>query len=411
MHYNFSKLQHAVALAVHTIFRPLGGEIQPRKDPLSEKKLQREGAPNEQKTVLDWDVNTRHFRVHLPVYKNIAWSKDITRVITTKTTNYDNIKTILGRLTYAATLFFPARLFLDRIRNLERRCIKYGEQQVSSEEQKDLLLWLNFLDHITIVGISINNITFTTFDAICWSYASEHGLGGYTSSGLAFSYEIPHEYQGLLHINLLEFIAAHWTIYMAIHHSAQQHCRVSHMANNTSALAWLRKTSFHTQKQQAHTEAARIFAVTMMEKEATLASTHKAGKANVVADALSRDTHLNTSQLTNMIMTLSPKQAPKITQICRPDRVNQLGILLAQAALSQKRGHGAATCETLESMIHGWIKSANKNEISSSAVLQKLYDEISMAHETLADSELKQLVPSLEAYVRPFGRTFWATLA
>lgn len=96
---NVSKLQLAVALAVHTIFRSLGGEIQPRKDPLSKKKLQEEGAPNEQKTALGWDVNTRHFRVHLPVYKNIVWSEDITRVITTKTTTYDEVKKILGRLT------------------------------------------------------------------------------------------------------------------------------------------------------------------------------------------------------------------------------------------------------------------------------------------------------------------------
>ena len=261
-------------------------------------------------TVLEWDVNKRHFRVHLPVYKNIAWSKDITRVITLKKTTYHEIKQYWEDWPHTVTLFFPARFFLDRIRSLERRCIKYGTQHIPTEEQKDPSLWLNFLDHIITVGISINNITFTKFDVICWSDASEHGLGGYTSTGLAFSYEIPEVHQGLLHINLREFIAAHRTIHTAVEHSNKKYYRIAQMADNTSALVWFRKTSFHTQKQAAHTEAAQICATMMMEKEATLASTHKAGKANVVADLRSRDTHLNETQLTTKIVNLFPIQAP-----------------------------------------------------------------------------------------------------
>lgn len=200
---NVERIQHAVTLSVHTVFRPKRDELLPRKDPLSEKKLQGEGAPSEQKTVLGWDINTWRFRVHLPVYKYIAW------MIKIKSTTYDTIKSILGRLTHTVTIFYPGRFFLNRIRSLENRCEKFGRQKISTEELKDLELWMDFLDHITTTGVSINNITFTDYDIICWSDASEHGLGGYTSTGLAFSYAIPKHLQGLLHINLLEFLAAH----------------------------------------------------------------------------------------------------------------------------------------------------------------------------------------------------------
>lgn len=237
LHDNVTRLQHAVPLAVHTIFRPLGEEILPRKDPLSDKKLQGEDAPSEQNIVLGWDINTRTFRVQLPVHKNIARNKDIATIIKNRSTNFDEIKSILGRLTREVTIFFPGRFFLNRIRNLERRCIKFGTQNISSEENKDFQLWTIFLDNITTAGVSINNVIFTSYDIICWPDASEHGLGGYTSSGLAFSYEIPTKYKGIFHINLLEFLAAHWTIHMAISNSPTTYCRIVHLADNISALA------------------------------------------------------------------------------------------------------------------------------------------------------------------------------
>ena len=305
---NVKRIQHAVALSVHTIFRPKGDDILPRKNPLSEKKLQGEGAPSEQKTVLGWDINARRFRVRLPVYKYIAWSNDVKQLMKIRSTTYDTIKSILGRLTHTATIFYPGRFFLDRIWALEPRCEKFGQQKISTEELKDLELWTNFLEHITTTGVSINNITFTNYDIICWSDASEHGLGGYTSTGLAFSYAIPEHFQGLLHITLLEFLAAHWIIHIALDNSDFPFCRIAHLADNTSALAWMRKSAFNTTKQPVHNQLARNFATMLMENEATLSSVHKAGKHNIVADILSRDTHLSPDQLSIVISNIFPTQ-------------------------------------------------------------------------------------------------------
>lgn len=49
---NIERMQNAIALTVHALFRPTGGEILPRNDAFSKKKLQGEGVPAEEKIVL-----------------------------------------------------------------------------------------------------------------------------------------------------------------------------------------------------------------------------------------------------------------------------------------------------------------------------------------------------------------------
>lgn len=156
---NVNKLQNCVPLPIHLIFRPLGGEIVERKDLLSDKKLQGEGSRSEEKFVLGWDINTRLFIVKLPVHKFIAWSGDLREIINSKSTTFDDIKKVLGRLTNVSYIFFPGRFFLNRIRNLHQRCEKYEKQNLSAEELADVKLWLEFLERLTTFGTSINNTT------------------------------------------------------------------------------------------------------------------------------------------------------------------------------------------------------------------------------------------------------------
>ena len=146
--------------------------------------------------------------MNLPVHKYIFWNKDIQQIISESETTHNKIKTINGRLTHAAYIFRPARFFLNRLRQLERRCERFFKQKNTDEEKKDFILWSEFLEQLTTEGVSINNITNVIQDAGAFSDACEHGLGGYTTQGSAFSYEIPPEYRGIFHINLLEFISA-----------------------------------------------------------------------------------------------------------------------------------------------------------------------------------------------------------
>ena len=224
---NMKKLQNCVPLAIHLLFRPLGHEEVDRKDPLSDKKLQGEGPPSEEKCVLGWDINTRLFIIKLPVHKFIAWSGDLSKIIGTKMTTFDIIKKVLGRLTHVVYIFFPGRSFLNRIRGLDQRCEKYGRQNLASEELADFKVWVEFLGRLTKFSTSINNVTTTEIDITCWSDACETELGGYTSSGQAFSFKIPPHSQGIFHINLLEFLAAKHTISLALKHSQGQNIKIA----------------------------------------------------------------------------------------------------------------------------------------------------------------------------------------
>ena len=81
--------------------------------------------------------------------------------------------------------------------------------------------------------------------------------------------------------------------------------------DNSSALGWLHKDSFHPASKVAHNKVARKFALFMMKKESSLYSEHFKGESNSVAGILSREFLSNKSNLTNYLYCMFPKQMPK----------------------------------------------------------------------------------------------------
>ena len=69
--------------------------------------------------------------------------------------------------------------------------------------------------------------------------------------------------------------------------------------DNSSALGWLHKASFHPASKVAHNKVARKFALFMK------------GESNSVAGILSREFLSNKSNLTNYLYCMFPKQMPK----------------------------------------------------------------------------------------------------
>lgn len=115
-----------------------------------------------------------------------AWTNDTKLLLKAERVQLKPIQTIVGRLTHTAYLFRPGRFFLNRTRNLLRRCEQYGPQRIAKQEKLDLELWLEFLNKMATTGVSINSITSTDFDCKTWSDACTHGIGGYTNDGKAF---------------------------------------------------------------------------------------------------------------------------------------------------------------------------------------------------------------------------------
>ena len=72
------KGQNAAPLAVHTVFRPIDdSDPLPRADAASIPKLKGEGTPDESKIVLGWLIDTRKFRIFLPIEKAADWTHDL----------------------------------------------------------------------------------------------------------------------------------------------------------------------------------------------------------------------------------------------------------------------------------------------------------------------------------------------
>ena len=95
----------APCTVIHAISHQAQGEtFIPRQNMISEDKNAAEGAPEETKICLGWLLNTRLLLVNLPIHKYKAWDSQLVKFIASKSTNGDDIESILGRLEHVAII-------------------------------------------------------------------------------------------------------------------------------------------------------------------------------------------------------------------------------------------------------------------------------------------------------------------
>ena len=123
---------------VHTSFRPLAKyEPVAREDPLSLRKLEGDGTPAERKIVLGWLLDTREFKIYLPAEKALHWITDINSMLqATEKVATKKVESLVGRLNHVGYIMSQARYFLNRIRHLLQRCIKYGPPKCEQNREK-----------------------------------------------------------------------------------------------------------------------------------------------------------------------------------------------------------------------------------------------------------------------------------
>ena len=96
--------------------------------------------------VLGWLIDTRNFRIFLPVDKAVHWTAELNNVlkddyrIKTK-----EIESTTGRLNNVGYVMPHGRFFLNRLRRLLNRCKEYGPQIANKLEKNDMKLWLQML--------------------------------------------------------------------------------------------------------------------------------------------------------------------------------------------------------------------------------------------------------------------------
>ena len=162
-------------------------------------------------------------------------------------------------------------------------------------ERADLLFWrkVSVLLKEGNTGRSFNSILKMAPNVICISDASKFALGGFFAIGdhsFAWRFKLPSDLQSIYTLNLLEFIAAYWT--MKIPAKQIRDVKSLNITNSTDALSWMAKNNHRPDLQLFHDEVGQRFGLTLFETNSSADGRHLAGERNKISDSLSRDTHM-----------------------------------------------------------------------------------------------------------------------
>ena len=171
------------------------------------------------------------------------------------------VETLVGRLNHIGHILPTGRYFLNRIRFLLQKIIKYGAQHIQEPVREDMKLWEDFISHACSTGVIINDICYTQWTRTIITDACEHGIGGFcVETDRAWRYRLPPELIGRLHINIIEFCASVIGIWVELNEYAGPHPRFMTLFDSTSVLRWLHKSNFNLITHKRHDIVARKLA-------------------------------------------------------------------------------------------------------------------------------------------------------
>jgi len=296
--------------------------------------------------------------------------------------------------------------YLSRLRTLLARAGKMRSIKINEMCTMDLELMQQVLDNAK-KGIDMNLLAFRSPDRIYYSDSCPAGLGGYNNQGFAWRFQIPEDLQ--FRTSLMEFLAAIITPWIDIIQGR--------LKTGDCALSMTDSTTAGPVQATARVDVARKYATIFMDTIIKGYSQWFEGKKNNVADALSRDWHLSTDELTFLLHSHFPEQMQTNFQIFPlPKEISSwLTSLLQQLPVSaQLREHHTTTglvpgsggkngANPSDATTSTLIDSANSSGISYSELLPWLSGKdgsrkIALMHWLKAQSE----VPS-HMWYRPFG--------
>ena len=104
-----------------------------RQDLISDEINEAEGAPEEIKICLGWQLNTRTLLIRLLLHKYIAWDSQLLQIIKAKTVGYKTIESIMGRLENVAIIVAMLGHFLNNIWSIQIKASKSQHNQKLSK--------------------------------------------------------------------------------------------------------------------------------------------------------------------------------------------------------------------------------------------------------------------------------------
>jgi hypothetical protein len=282
------------------IFRPLeeGRNDFERVKILQREKLLAEGGLNEVQTVLGWTIDTQSLRAYLTESKAIRFSEHIKTILKDcsdkKQIGVKTLEKLIGQLVHVSYIAKEGPYFLNRFRyrlkKLQKNKIPF-KATLSTTEKEDLILWLKIIEQTRKQGRSLNRMLDTVPEYITVSDASLHGMGGFLNFGPAWRFELPVHLRGIFSLNILESIAAFWTLKLLI--DLVGPCRVQALVDSMSAKYWISRNKFSPTETPIHDQVCRWIGELLCLNDTAILTSHNSGKSNEIADSLSRDSHIS----------------------------------------------------------------------------------------------------------------------
>ena len=337
---NTEKAKHALPLALDAMFRPLSKEDKfERVNILSKEKMIAEGALSERQTVLGWIIDTVTLKAYLPKHKSKRYLNDISSLLE-KGYNKNRIKPmdlekIIGKLVHVSQIAKEGEFFLnrlrDRLKHIQNKDTPIYKHILQKEDINDLHLWIRIIKRCEIEGRSLNRMLDTVPDFGQASDACEHGLGGWLNFGPAWRCQIPDDLIGILSINILESVATYWTVNLCFRMIGS--CKILCKVDSMSARCWMRRNRFDPKSSPAHDYICREMGKLLLNSDSAITLQHIQGKSNVLADSLSRDSHLSSSQLTQALNQRIKSRLPENFKIVEQNPPELIQLLKKLASL------------------------------------------------------------------------------
>jgi hypothetical protein len=429
---NLARLMAAPCTVIHAVAHSATDTHLKRQNLISDEKNEAEGAPEEIKICLGWQINTRALLVSLPSHKYLAWNSQIEDVIQAKTVKYKTLESILGRLENVAIILKMLGHFLNNIRSIQIKASKSKHnQKLTKNAIEELKLSQSFLKRAH-EGINMNLLTFREPTRIYIGDASEHGLGGMSlKSGKAWRYLISMKLRGRAHINLLEFLVQVISIWVDIESNSiePQDCLLA-MGDNTTAAGWCRRTNFRESSESntdwiAKQQVARKLATLILDSETVLYTQWFKGSWNIVTDSLSRDIHLFSDQShTQFLKSTVACQIPPNFQIQKlPEKISFfISSVLLQLPVKELRSKPQKASELAHLKLGKnfskeldsqdpciWMDLAHSRKISSCLPLLRQLDQVPSLQDITESWWKEQSSPPSHMYLRPSGQTIGRT--
>ena len=409
----------ASLLAIHAVGRPVASNEPVARDELTaEKKLIAESLLEEVKTVLGWTLDTRRLLIGLTMEKYSTWAAAVYFYLIVESVRYEELETLVGRLNHVCFVIPLARHFMSRIRRLLDKSPRGRRTRLRPQVLADLRLWLGFLS-LAHAGLSLNLVSFRAPTHVFRTDAAEHGIGGFCgASGRAWQIELPPDCRvGCRHgitLNLFEFLGSILGIWIELLAGGiPEHSCLLAQGDSTTATGWLKKSNFEEGNHPLQLEAARHLAFLLLEAQVVLYSQWFPGAENGTADVLSRDTHLSTSELTQLLVSNVPEQVPPNFAICPLPAVASSWLI---SLLRSQPPTGASKKEPTRSTI--WLGRGGKPgsipsscETTSSSKVSTLAPVSGCSELSRRQSEPRdfqgQLIASLLPRQFPIPSTMW----